>query len=151
MVICSNRGPTIACSLGFWLRLHVPFLFGACIARIFSPSSTLSTFTTSDSPAELLGVSFVFDMVAAAFAGEGSFAATSFNWVLYCLPIARTRGDPLRRAVRGSIARNSQWKSVLKWETVLSEWTFRSPVVGVDGKRYLHPPLNDLPSSAFWG
>lgn len=42
IMVCSNLGPDIAFSLGFWLRDHFPSLFGACITLNFSAVSTLS-------------------------------------------------------------------------------------------------------------
>ena len=74
MIVCSNLGPTIACSLGLWLLLQIPVLFGACMVLIFSASSTVSTSGESCEPIGLVGVAFVADTFCVVAGVFGSFA-----------------------------------------------------------------------------
>jgi hypothetical protein len=50
IIVCSNRGPLIAFSLGCWLGDHFVARFGACICRRFSPSSGSSCRGASRAP-----------------------------------------------------------------------------------------------------
>ena len=59
MIVCSNRGPTIAAALGIWLLDHIPFLLGACTVRSSSAFSTLSCSVASKLPSDDRGTAFV--------------------------------------------------------------------------------------------
>ena len=67
MMVCSKRGPTIACARGFWLRLHTPALLGACATRCASPASTDSWSVPDSTPCLEVGVALLAD----TFGGEG--------------------------------------------------------------------------------
>ena len=59
IIVCSNRGPTIAAALGIWLLDHISFRFGACVVRSCSAFSTLSCSVASKLPSDDRGVALV--------------------------------------------------------------------------------------------
>ena len=102
MIVCSNRGPTIACSLTAWLRLHVVARFGACMVRFFSPSSTDSTIALSMAPSDEVGIALSFETGECGFLGFGSFAGIGLSVpriLGVVLKARRRRADGSRRLV----------------------------------------------------
>lgn len=77
MIVCSNLGPTMALSLGCWLRLQMLGLFGACSCLFFSPSSGLSTSGLSQEPWDDVYLAFVSATLGTGGASLGLLAGTS--------------------------------------------------------------------------
>jgi hypothetical protein len=84
MIVCSNRGPTIAFARGCWLLLHIVARFGACITLFSSPSSGSSTNGWSDAPVEEEGSTLVPDTLKAfsETLGFGLLAGTGLSVVV---------------------------------------------------------------------
>lgn len=84
IIVCSKRGPTMACALGFWLLLQTPFRFGACIVRISSPASTDSCSALSSAPCADVATSFVAETLGVVLSDPGVWTG-----VVYPREIAR--------------------------------------------------------------
>jgi hypothetical protein len=79
MIVCSNRGPVIACSLGAWLTDHVLARFGACSWRLRSPASGSSFSGASQALTESLGTALVAETFGLGARGVGSLACSKFS------------------------------------------------------------------------
>jgi len=71
MIVCSNLGPLIAFSLGFWLRDQTVALFGAC-ATLLSSAAVVFSCKRASWNGVSIGVSLVLDTLGTFFGAFGS-------------------------------------------------------------------------------
>lgn len=80
MIVCSNRGPVMASSLGAWLLAQVDARLGACSSRLRSPASGVSASLPSKSPTDSTGVALVAETFGTGCLGAaGSLGRRVFS------------------------------------------------------------------------